>query len=491
MLKIISFSRKTGKMILYVAGCVGVTVLLVLFINNKPPVYETVTVSKKTITAEVSVSGTTEAPAVIDLRFNQSGRIAKFDAKIGQAVNAGDVLARLDTAQLDAQIAEMYASVQIQKAKLEQLVAGNTSEEILLAQTKLDQGKRTQATLVKNAYQTLLNSSLAATYDGTREGLDSPIITGTYTCGREGSYKLETYASRDGISIRYSGLESGTVTINNIERPLGSCGLFVSLPTTKELKSGQVYYVNLPNKAGTTYNVNYSAYTQALANEKSTIEQLEAELVLKKATARPVDVEVYRAQIAQAEAALASVYAQKQNNLIVAPIDGTVTNYTGEVGETIGSDTIAVTLMPKGTLQIALDISETKIASVAVGQKARITLDAFPDQAFSGTVTEINPAETVIGGAVYYKAKVMFDEVNNQIRTGMTANVWVETATKNAALAVPAGAITIIDNDKTIRVLENSRAIERVIKTGLEDVQGNVEVVSGLSEGDVVILSEK
>jgi HlyD family secretion protein len=491
MKKIISYFKKVGKNALYLVSFIGIAILLVLFISSKPPVYETLTVTNQAITAEVSVSGTTEAPAVIDLRFNQSGRIAQLDAKIGTEVVAGSVIARLDTAQLDAQIAEMQASVNIQKAKLDQLIAGNSNEEILLAQTKLDQGKRTQATLVRNAYQTLLTSSLAATYEGTREGNGVPTISGTYTCDTEGTYVLDVYNSQSGKSVRYSGLETGTVNLDDIQRPLGTCGLVISLPITSNIAGNSIYHVDVPNKAGATYNANYSAYTQALANEKSTIEQLEAELAIKKAAARPVDVAVYRAQIDQAEAALASVYAQKQNSLIIAPIDGVVTNYSGEVGETIGSDTVAVTLMPKGTLQITLDISETKIGVVQVGQKARITLDAFPDKIYVGTVTQIDPAETVIGGAVYYQAKILFDGMDEQIRTGMTANVWVETATKANAIAVPAGAITITTSGKTIRVLENNRAVIRTVETGLEDVLGNIEIVSGLQAGEIVILSEK
>lgn len=491
MKNIISMLKRQGATIIYSVVCIGVGTLLFLFITNKPPVYETLVVEETPITAEVSVSGSTEPPSTIDLRFNQSGRIAEFGVKVGDRVEAGTVIARLDTTELDAQISETKAAVDIQKARLEQLIAGNSNEEIALAQTKLDQAKRTQATVVKNAYQTLLNSSLTATYIGTQDGNNAPIISGTYSCNKEGTYIIEVYNSRGGTSINYSGLESGTMNLDDIVRPLGACGLFISVPQTVEIRGGSTYHVNLPNKAGATYNANYGAYTQAVATEKSTIEQLEAELIAKKAAARPVDIAVYHAQIAQAEAALASVYAKKNDRLIVAPIDGVITNYTGEVGETIGSDTVAVTMMPHGALQIALNISETKIASVVVGQKARITLDAFEDKLFSGTVTEIDPAETNIGGAVYYQAKVLFDDIDQSVRTGMTANVWIATAAKAGVLAVPAGAINTDAGNKTVRVLENNQSIERIVETGLEDIQGNIEIVSGLQAGEVVIISEE
>jgi HlyD family secretion protein len=491
MEKNISQFKGSGMKVLYSLGLICVVVLFVLIASNKPPVYETLTVEMKPLTAEVSVSGSTEPPATIDLRFNQTGRIVERNVSIGEEVKTGDILARLDTSEFDAQIAEMHASVNIQKAKLNQLIAGSTDEDIELAQTKLDQAKRTQEIIVSNAYQTLLNSSLSATYVGNREGRGAPTISGTYFCGKEGSYLLEVYNSQGGQSVSYSGLESGTVSLDDIERPLGSCGLFISVPLNSEIDGNSPYLVNLPNTAGATYNANYSAYTQAVATEKSTIEQLQAELAVKQAAARPVDVAVYHAQIAQAEAALASVYAQKNNSLVIAPRDGIVTNYHGEVGETIGSDTVAVTMMPRGALQITLNISETKIAAVEVGQKARITLDAFGDTVFTGTVTEINPAETNIGGAIYYQAKVLFDTVYESVRTGMTANVWIAIASKAETLTVPAGAITVKDGTKTINVLENRTAVARVIETGLEDIYGNIEVTAGLKAGEVVILSEK
>lgn len=166
-----------------------------------------------------------------------------------------------------------------------------------------------------------------------------------------------------------------------------------------------------------------------------------------------------------------------------------VTAVNGERGETVGPDMTIVSLATGGALQIDLSVVEDKIVDVKVGQKARITFDAIENQEFVGTVVAIDPAETVVGGAVYYKTTVLFDDVDERIRSGMTANVWILTATASDTLFVPASAIQIKDDKMIVQVQGESKMIEKEVAVGIENNTGMIEILSGLSEGEQVILN--
>lgn len=201
------------------------------------------------------------------------------------------------------------------------------------------------------------------------------------------------------------------------------------------------------------------------------------------------------AQKALVEKAQADVKAQKakiEEATLVSPIDGVITAVNGEVGEIAKPETIVVSIMSDDAPHIEVDVPETAIARVDIGQRTRITLDAFDDGTeWAGKVTKIDPAEIVKGGAVYYRTTISFDEEDNRIRPGMTVNVWIETDVVENAILVPASAIQKKDVKKTVRILHENRVEEKEVVVGVRNDSGTIQIVSGVSEGDKVILGDK
>ena len=99
----------------------------------------------------------------------------------------------------------------------------------------------------------------------------------------------------------------------------------------------------------------------------------------------------------------------------------------------------------------------------------------------------IDPAEKLVEGVVYYKVTIDFEKENEAIKPGMTADVVIETAKKEDVLVVPRGALEDKNEKKIVKVLENGQVKEREVETGLEGDQ-LVEILSGLSEGDQVVV---
>ena len=212
----------------------------------------------------------------------------------------------------------------------------------------------------------------------------------------------------------------------------------------------------------------------------------------KKAPAREVDLAAYRASIKQMQAAYNLAKNNLQDTELVAPMNGTITAVNYEVGEQVPLGTAAITIMSVNGFNIKVDISESDIAKIKLNDKVDITLDALgEEEIFSGTVAIIEPAPTIIQEVIYYKVQVDFDQSSSQIKSGMTANLTIQTDRRDNALFIPRRAIIERDGKKIVRLLENGLVREVEVTTGLKADDGLIEILSGLTENQDVITFEK
>ncbi len=495
-------SKKTIIIISIIAIIIMILILVVW--PNKIIPYELATVQNGPIVERVSASGKVEPPATIDLHFKNSGQLKSLSVVIGDTVEAGQLLAAQDTTQLDAQVQETRSSIDLQRAKSDQLIAGSSPEEIALAEVALQSAKRnyeevakTQENLVLTAYTKLLNSTFEARpVDDSSDDL-APTISGTYQLGKEGSILVSSYYSSGGISFRVSGLTTGAGSGNAVvPEPLGDSGLYITFPSSTKIENDD-WEIEIPNKKAANYLTNQTAYETALQTKESAlsaaqalIDQKQAELALKKSTVRPADLAVFEAQIGQAEAVLQKTLAQRNDLMLYAPQNGVVTDVIGEIGETVRPEQSVVSLSSGGTLQVRLNVVEDSIVNVRIGQTAIISFDAIKNETFSGRVVSIDPAETIIGGAVYYQTIVVFDTPDERLRSGMTANILIETATVTDTLTVPQSAVKTISGQSQVQVFANGVIEERTVVTSLKDAQGQIEIVSGLTAGEQVVIAK-
>jgi HlyD family secretion protein len=220
-----------------------------------------------------------------------------------------------------------------------------------------------------------------------------------------------------------------------------------------------------------------------------------AQLTKVQSPPRAEDIASAGAQITQAQAALETVVNQIGNNILKAPTDGIITEKNYEVGEMVSAAKPLFIMLSKDNYEIDIDISETDINKIKIGNPAEVTFDAFGEEVkFQASVVFIEPAQTVIQEVIYYKTTISNLRLpgaatstptdNYQIKPGMTANTTITTASKAGVLYIPARAIIENANkEKVVRVLVNGQSVEKIVTTGLRGDDGLVEVVSGLSEG--------
>ncbi|HOZ56392.1 MAG TPA: efflux RND transporter periplasmic adaptor subunit [bacterium] len=215
-----------------------------------------------------------------------------------------------------------------------------------------------------------------------------------------------------------------------------------------------------------------------------------AQLNKLTASASQHDIALFSAQIQQAQAALGSINKSIEDSKIKAPIDGTITKVNNEVGELTMQGSPVISMLGDNNFEIEVLIPESDIQKININDRVEITFDAFgEDEKFYGKVYFIYPAETTIQDVIYYRVKVSFDMKDRPIKSGMTANIIITTAEKENVLIIPSRAV--IDKNgsgKYARVLEGGKnVIEKKVVVGLSGDAGQIEIVSGLAEGELVV----
>jgi len=205
------------------------------------------------------------------------------------------------------------------------------------------------------------------------------------------------------------------------------------------------------------------------------------------ATARPAGSDYAMAQSALNEARAAADGAQSRARYAVirAPIDGILIGRSVAVGDVVQPGKVLMTLSPKGKTQLVLSIDEKNLRLIAVGQKAIVSADAYPQQKFAATLVYINPGVNAQTGAVDVKLDI--DNPPAFLRQDMTVSVDIEVARRPQALLLTAVSVHETDsaNPWVLRI-DQGLAVKTPVKLGLRG-GGFAEVIAGLNEGDTVV----
>ena len=183
--------------------------------------------------------------------------------------------------------------------------------------------------------------------------------------------------------------------------------------------------------------------------------------------------------------------AQLAKKQIRSPIRGIVTVVNSKVGSVVSANENAISIISADALQIESYVPEKNIPFIKIGDNASITLDAYGDsKLFEAKVVSIDPAETIRDGVSTYRVKFQFAEKDERIKSGMTANILITTEKKTNTVTVPQGIIINEDGQKFVKVKEGDIVVDRKIETGDISSLGQVEIISGLKDGDMVILRQ-
>ena len=524
---------KTKAIIIIIIAVVVVLGIVgwVIFGGKNKAFYDFAVVERGDVIEEVSATGTVKSAEEINLRFETSGTVEKIYASEGSKVKQDAPLVKLATGKLYSQFLQTQASYNEAKAKLDKLLAGATTEEIQVFERVVENAKIALADAEKKAENDLdekyddalvylsnasskVNIALADLENLEPKYFEDTSLVSTIFKDKKSVARTAFFGINGAKTVVTDTIANPTQAnidnalivmrsaINKTKDAVDYTREAMSGPTLREKEV--VTATDQTTVDTDTANINsmltdISTAQQAIASQKvtnqtninsdeNTLNKAKDDLTEVKATPREVDIAVYKADVDKTKASMVELQQKLDDAVLKAPIDAIITKVNVKIGETVtaAGDTV-ISLIGLSRFEIKVDVPESDIGKVGVGNTAAITLDAFPEEIWLGRVAEIEPAETLIEGVVYYSVTVVFDNVDERIKSGMSADLTIETNKKENVLFIPYRAIVFKDSKKIVRALEEEEMREIEVETGLKGRNGEIEIVSGLKEGDRVI----
>jgi HlyD family secretion protein len=214
-------------------------------------------------------------------------------------------------------------------------------------------------------------------------------------------------------------------------------------------------------------------------------------------------------RIDQARANLAAARDTLSKTTMTAPMAGIITALPVEEGEVavIGTmnnpGTKLLTIADMSVVEAVMEVDETDIPNVKVGQRANVTIDAYPNKTFAGVVQEVGSSPMTRNGmatggetAVNFEVKIQLDNPPAGVRPGFSASAEIITGTRSKALAIPIQALVVREKpggtpgktleEEGVYVHENGKVKFVPVTTGLAG-ETNIEIVKGLGAGQQIV----
>jgi HlyD family secretion protein len=498
--------------------------------EDKSEEVQTATVRQGDITISATGAGTVVPTQEINLSFPGSGGVlTEILVQVGQEVQEGDVLARLD--DTDAQEALANAELQLAQA-LMQTDASATQTGISFDDINIE-----QARLALEDAQSTLDDLLDWQPDAdeiaqAEASLEAAQASLNAARGQESSTYSNIQVKQIDLEQAQRALAEAEAAVTTAYDPGREWELYIDDPSCRTGEqhpncTGPPYSDNIKNERESADNAlqraidnlaiaeaNYSAAVSGSNNSSSTSAEgnvLNAELALNAVQTGPTDEEISTAEkaVRQAELALQQALLNQEKNMIsleqaridvsaaektvsdtslTAPIDGTIMAVNGAVGESASSIIIAMADLEQPLIEIFLD--ETDLDKVGLDFEVEVLFDALPDETFMGHIIQVDPQLTDQQGVSAIRALVLLDENSfakpQTLPIGLNATVEVIGGRATNALLVPVEAVRELSpGSYAVFVMENGEPQLHMVEVGLMDFTF-AEIVSGIEEGEVV-----
>ena len=494
------------------------------------------------VVREISETGQIKKGEKINLGFKTSGIIEEIYIQTGEEVKKNDILAKLENSQLDIQLIEAWASLELYQAQLDKLLAGATSQEIQVKQTAVDNAQIALDTAKQTLEDTKAQGEedLKSAYEDALNVLDDAyikifnsfnivdLIQRTYFTSND-QESISVKENKDKIKIVLDSVESyldtakttqenNDIDITLVEMKSTLSDTFDALKIIRE-KCETLNYRNTVSSADKTLldthrgyintaltnivnsqqtisstkldnSININTYQSKVNTAQGSLKAAQDDLAQLVAPARKEDVSLYQAQVKQVQAQVWLLQNQIEDTILKAPMSGQIIAIGKRVGELVQSalKDAVITILPADPFSIEVDIYEEDVAKMDVGNTVDISLVAFPEEKLKGKIISIDPAEKMIDGVVYYEVSISLEQSSSGIKPGMTADLVITTDVRENVLTVPEKALKKKNGKTVVQILEQNQITEREIEIGLKGTNDLIEIVSGLEQGEQVIL---
>jgi HlyD family secretion protein len=488
-------------------GTAAILVAVAIFVLSRhTQTYATAVASRRNLEQTVRTTGTISAEQSSTLSFSSQGKIQEVLVHSGDVVHKGDTLAYLDAGTVKAQLDGATADLSASEAQLSKLESGARPEELAIYQQKYSDASQALIVAMNNAYfqatDAITNKTDTLFINGNSVNPNISVRTDDQNVQMD--INQERANLRDAFNswkIALSGANTSTSSLmaarSSTKSALAATQTFLSdlsaITSALSVGNSGLSQSAINTISGTVNGASQevTAGANAFTTADAAWSNASDSLTLEDAGARNEDIAAQSSVMAKAQAQVEAYQSALSQSYIRAPFDGTITDVNMKAGEVVVPGISAnenIGIINTDLFNVDAYIPENAIGFMSVGNPATITSDAYGSSlVFPAHVYLISPAETTINGVNSYKVTLRFDQPDARIRSGLTVNTTITTATATDALAVPTRAIITRDAQKYVLTKgANGSFGEQQVDTGITDSTGYTEIMSGLDEGSTV-----
>lgn len=429
---------------------------------SKPDITQlTVPVEAKSVTVRISASGKIQPIQSVNISPKNPGILADLDVEQGQKVEQGQIIARMDNAEIKMRLHQYQASLDQAKAQLALSLAGSRTEDIAQAQASLAQAQ----------------AQLAIIRAGNR-------VQEIQQARAEVNSAQAQLALTEARAKRYLGLAGqGAISQDSLDQ-------YLSQNRQAKASLDEAQRRLALEKIGNR-NEDIQKQVAVVAQERAALQKLQN-------GSRPEEIDQQRAAVAAAAAQLQQQQVQLEDTIIRAPFPGIVTQKYATAGGYVSpaisasSDASAtstsIIALARG-LEVLANVPEVDIPHIKEGQQVEIVVDAYPDTVFHGHVQLISPEAIVEQNVTSFQVRVSIDMGKEKLRSGMNAsNVTFMGDTIPNALLIPQEAIVTQQGKTGVMVPDAHNQPQFHPVTMGADIDNQIQVLAGLKAGDRVFV---
>lgn len=415
----------------------------------------TETIQRGDLAARVSATGSLLPLRQVNVAFLLPGVVQAVLVKNGDAVAAGQVLARLEAADLELAVSQAEDALAIAELRRQKVLAGPSEADLAVARANL-------------------RAANAAAADAAR-----------------GAGPQEAEIAKLRYDSAYEDFRKLNEQYNNLVEFANQNPRFAPPASTLEtLKANQeaAYYqaeiarLQWEQAKRTDPGAVTVAYAR-IAQAKAQLEQLQAPV--SEVQIAQADLSVEQAQLALDQARQRLARAELR-----APMAGIISVVNIRAGEPVGAGSPAFVLLDTAQFRLEVSVNEVDVAQLAPGQPVSVTVDALPEAPLAGRVERLAPTPTVVGGAVNYTVRVLLDQTEAGLRAGMSATVQVTVAEAQDVVLAPNWAIRRDrqSGQAFVSLLDGDATREVPVTTGLRG-ESYTEITAGVQPGAVAAVT--
>jgi RND family efflux transporter MFP subunit len=476
---------------------------VVLVVDKTRAPQETVRVDFHNLVQSISAVGYVEPTKAIGLGFEKAGRILTIRKKVGDVVNAGEIVAELSTSDLVRERAKAQATLDAARKDLQTLETKLTSAEYTATKNALAEAERS-AFQSEKTYRSLLEKNVAIATNTIAQNIDQLFFEATTSNPRV----RITFGTEEKLSI-----ESGRKEVNQRLTELVVFGNIVASTTNFE-------YVS------TSMKQDYAEIKLFLDSLSVALARIEKTDPLVLAAQRDIDaalfallnagaeweknsnaVAKYEALLADlrtqederalstaknavsvAEQALARVVVQFGATLLRSPTAGIITRIDARSGDVVAARVPFITLINKNQLQISSELAIDAKHTVAIGAEARVVFEQYPNEQFRATVVSVTDADSSSVSRSTKHVVMQFADADVRIVSKLQGDVTIVGAERSHVLAIPEEALFTRQGTTYVYRLYKNKKTAVPVAVGVYDNSGLVEILSGISAGDEILV---